>query len=164
MDRFPRSTIPSPWGWYAVVCVLWHDYFSTATLTGCEKEQELLASRLCKCLLVSGYHAVYCTSLHKQSFFPRVKVRRSTKTPFFSIDPPRCRDPCRIATPLQHAVVTENTLFHSICRRLPFSASMRCALCALNFRYLKIFVVKIFSYGLLAYENILTTNYRMKIF
>ena len=44
--------------------------------TGCEKEQELLASRLCKCLLAPGYHAVYCTSLHKkseQSFFTRVK-------------------------------------------------------------------------------------------
>ena len=51
--------------------------FSTAT--GCEKEQELLASRLCKCLLAPGYHAVYCTPLHKkseQSFFARVKVRR----------------------------------------------------------------------------------------
>ena len=56
--------------------------------TGCEKEQELLASRLCKCLLAPGYHAVYCTSLHKkseQSFFARVKVRRSTTTPFFSL-------------------------------------------------------------------------------
>ena len=63
-----------------------HDYFSTAT--GCEKEQELLSSRLCKCLLTPGYHAVYCTSLHKkseQSFFARVKVRRSTRRRLLSL-------------------------------------------------------------------------------
>ena len=75
-----------------------HYYFSTAT--GCA-------------LQVSSRPRLPCSllySLHKkseQSFFARVKVRRSTTTPFFSIDPPRCRD---IATPLQHAVmVTENT-------------------------------------------------------
>ena len=48
----------------------------------------------------------------EQSFFAWVKVRRSMTTPFFSIDPPHCRDACRIATPLQHvfvSVVTENT-------------------------------------------------------
>ena len=44
-----------------------------------------------------------CSLLRKkneQSFFA-VKVRRSMTTPFFSINPPCCGDPCRTTTPLQ---------------------------------------------------------------